>query len=63
MSELACWQPKHVVEDDGRVLTFPSGFDTNAILQAERNANWLTDFLAKNTCEAVLVESIIVIPG
>ena len=56
-------QLKHVVEYDGRVLTFPSGFDTNAIPQAERNANWLTDFLAKKTCEAVPVESIVVIPG
>lgn len=56
-------QPKHVVIYDGRNLIFPSGNDTDAVPQAERNASWLADYLAKRTCEAVPVEAIIVVPG
>jgi hypothetical protein len=56
-------QPKHVVIYDGRVLAFPCGTDTKAIGQAQRNAAWLADFLAKKTCEVVPVEAIVVIPG
>ena len=34
-----------------------------AVPQVERNARWLTDFLAKKTAEPVNVEGIIVVPG
>lgn len=56
-------QPKHVVVYDGRALIFPSGTDTKAVAQTERNTNWLADYLAKKTCEPVPVEPIIVVPG
>jgi hypothetical protein len=56
-------QPKHVVIYDGRTLIFPSGTDTKAVPQTERNANWLADYLAKKTCEPVPVEPVIVVPG
>jgi hypothetical protein len=56
-------QPRHVVTYDGRCLSFPSGDDMKAVPQVERNARWLTDFLAKKTAEPVNVEGIIVVPG
>lgn len=56
-------QPKHVVVYDGRALTFPCGTDKKAVVQAQRNADWLADFLSKKTCELVPVNAIVVIPG
>ena len=31
--------------------------------QAQRNANWLADFLAKKTAEVVPVQPLVVLPG
>jgi len=56
-------QPRHVVIYDGRALIFPSGTDIDVLPQVQRNASWLTDFLAKRTCEVVHVHPIIVVPG
>ena len=56
-------QPNHVVVYDGKALKFPSGDDTRAIAQAQRNAGWLAEFLAKMTAEPVTVEPVVVVPG
>lgn len=56
-------KPEHVVVYDGNVLRFPSGVDTRAIPQAQRNACWLAGFLTKKTGEPVTVESVVVVPG
>lgn len=56
-------QPRHVVAYDGKALQFPSGDDTKAIPQAQRNARWLADFLTKKTGEPVTVEPLVVVPG
>src|SRR5688572_30261353 len=56
-------QPRHVVIYDGRALIFPSGTDIDALPQVQRNASWLTNFLARRTCEVVHVHPFIVIPG
>jgi hypothetical protein len=56
-------QREHEVKFDGSTLTFPFGRNTAAVPQAERNARWLTDYLAKETGEPVNVEALIVIPG
>jgi hypothetical protein len=56
-------QPEHVVAYDGKALRFPSGDNTRAIPQAERNARWLAEFLTKRTAEPVTVEPLVVVPG
>jgi len=56
-------KPEHVVTYDGKALLFPSGYDTGAIPQAERNAEWLAAFLSKKTAEPVTVEPLVVLPG
>ncbi|MBI2929677.1 MAG: NERD domain-containing protein [Verrucomicrobia bacterium] len=56
-------QPEHVVIYDGKALQFPSGDDTKAIPQAERNARWLAEFLSKRTAETVTVQPLVVLPG
>ena len=56
-------QPEHIVVYDGKVLSFPSGKDTRAAPQAERNARWLAELLTKKTGEAVTVEPLLVVPG
>jgi hypothetical protein len=56
-------RPEHVVAYDGKALRFPSGDDTKAIPQAERNARWLAEFLTKRTAEPVTVEPLVVVPG
>ena len=56
-------QAEHVAEYDGKVLRFPSGDDTKAIPQAQRNASWLVEFLTKRTAEPVTVEALVVLPG
>lgn len=56
-------QPPHVVRVYGRTLRFPSGNDTKAIPQAEHNAQWLAEYLAKMTGETVVVAAVVVLPG
>jgi hypothetical protein len=55
--------PEHVVVYDGKALHFPSGQDGEAILQAQRNADWLTKYLSKKTGEPVAVDPVVVLPG
>ncbi|MGA3143780.1 MAG: nuclease-related domain-containing protein [Verrucomicrobiota bacterium] len=56
-------QPEHVVVYDGRTLQFPSGYDAEAVPQAERNARWLSNYLTKKTGENVAVQPLVVLPG
>ena len=56
-------QPEHIVGYDGKVLSFPSGKDTRAVPQAERNTRWLAEHLTKKTAEAVTVEPLVMVPG
>ncbi len=54
---------EHVVAYDGKGLEFPCWYDTETIPQAERSAQWLTEFLSKRTAEPVIVEAVVAIPG
>jgi hypothetical protein len=56
-------QPEHVVVYDGKTLQFPSGYDAEAVPQAERNARWLSGYLTKKTGEIVAVQPLVVLPG
>lgn len=56
-------KPAHKVTYDGARLEFPSGIDTSAVPQAERNARWLANYIAKKTGETIRVEAIVVLPG
>jgi hypothetical protein len=56
-------KPEHVVAYDGKGLEFPCGYDSETIPQAERNAQWLSEFLSKRTAETVKVDAVVAIPG
>lgn len=56
-------QPKNEVRQDGEVLVFPFCTNSKAIPQAKRNAEWLTDHLAKRTSEPVKCEALVALPG
>ena len=56
-------QPDHIVVYDGKVLSFPSGEDTRAVPQAERNARSLAELLTRKTEESVAAEPLVVVPG
>jgi hypothetical protein len=56
-------KPDHVVAYDGKRLEFPCGYDVDSVVQVERTAAWLRDFLAKRTAEPVVVNAVIAIPG
>jgi hypothetical protein len=56
-------QPEHIVVFDGKTLQFPSGYDAEAVPQAERNARWLSNHLTKKTGEGVAIQPLIVLPG
>jgi hypothetical protein len=60
---LAKTGPNHVVRCENKILLFPWGRDIQTVPQAERNANWLSDYLSKKTGEPIQVEPLIVIPG
>lgn len=48
---------------DGAALQFPHGKDLKAVVQAQANARWLSNYLAKKTGDAVWVEPLVAIPG
>jgi len=56
-------QPEHVVIYDGKTLQFPAGYDADAVPQAQRNARWLSTYLAKETGDSVAIQPLIVLPG
>jgi TRAP-type C4-dicarboxylate transport system permease small subunit len=56
-------QPAHEVIFNGDFLQFPAGKDTKSLKQAQRNAAWLSNYLAKKTGDPVRVEPLVVLPG
>jgi len=56
-------QGEHIVRYDGSTLTFPFGSDPKPIQQAQRNAEWLSNYLGKKTGEPVEVVPLVVLPG
>lgn len=52
----------HEVIFDGKVIHFPTFSDTHGLKQAERNANWVRDYLSKALHEPVTVEPVLVLP-
>jgi hypothetical protein len=56
-------KPEHVVTYDGKGLEFPCGYDVETIPQAERNAQWLAEFLSTRTAEPAVVQAVVTIPG
>lgn len=48
---------------DGRLLAFPGWTSSRAIEQAERQARWLSDWLARATGEPVSVTPVLALPG
>lgn len=51
------------VEYDGKTLKFPGWIETKPIVQAERQAQWLRNWLKKAVGEAVPVRPVLAIPG
>jgi hypothetical protein len=52
-----------VVEYDGRTLRFPDGRDQEMIAQAQRQAEWLSDWLSAAVGEPVAARAILALPG
>jgi hypothetical protein len=48
---------------DGKQLNFPEGWDRDGLDQAERNAKWVREYLAKAMSEPVKVEPVLTLPG
>ncbi len=61
--EIANGKNAHEVIFDGRQLHFPQWTDTYGLAQAERNAGWVRDYLAKALAEPVKVEAVLALPG
>lgn len=51
------------VSFDGTKLTFPNWSETSPINQAQRQAQWLQDWLSKATGADVLVQPVLALPG
>jgi len=51
------------VEYNGRVLRFPKGTDRQTIEKADRQANWLSEWLSSAVDEPVMVRAIVALPG
>jgi hypothetical protein len=54
---------QHVVEYDGRTLHFPDGRDQEMIAQAQRQAEWLSEWLGAAVGEPVAARAILALPG
>jgi hypothetical protein len=63
MRESGGAQPAHEVIFDGSQLHFPQWSDAHGLAQAERNAGWVRDYLAKALSEVVKVEAVLTLPG
>lgn len=48
---------------DGKKLSFPSGYNVNALTQAKDQASWLAKWLSSAVGEKVSVEPIVTLPG
>jgi hypothetical protein len=55
--------PAHEVHVHKNTLYFPAGTDSRTILQADRNAQWLANYLEKRIGEPVPVTPMVVLPG
>lgn len=53
----------HRATFDGREIQFPWGADRHGLAQAERNAKWVREYLAKAMAEPVKVEAVLTLPG
>ena len=51
------------VEYNGRALLFPKWTDTETIVQAERQASWLSKWLGSAVGEPVTVRAVVALPG
>lgn len=56
-------QKEHVVVFDGKTLRFPWCEDSKAALQAERNAQWVKQYLADFAPKDLEVQPVVVLPG
>lgn len=54
---------EHEVKFDGHTLAFPFECDREAVIQARRNAKWLSDYLVRKVGQLVPVDTIVVLPG
>ena len=55
--------PAHEVHVHKNTLHFPTATDSRAMLEADRNAQWLASYLERKTGEPVLVTPLVVLPG
>ena len=53
----------HEAVFDGRVIRFPSGEDAAPLIQAQRNAQSLGQFLLKSTNQQPKIHAIVALPG
>jgi hypothetical protein len=51
------------VEYDGKMLRFPNGNDYKTIEQAERQACWISEWIARTAGEQVAARAIVALPG
>jgi hypothetical protein len=51
------------VHYNGKVLQFPGWVETEPLLQAQRNADWLQKWLSSAVGEAIRVEPVVALPG
>jgi hypothetical protein len=56
-------QAEHEVKFDGHTLAFPFGPDRDTVIQARRNAKWLSDYLVRKVGHVIPVDTIVVLPG
>ncbi|MBE7502283.1 MAG: NERD domain-containing protein [Verrucomicrobiales bacterium] len=53
----------HEVAFDGRTLRFPWGYDSAAVEQVRRNAEWVREFLTGFGPKDLVIQPVIVVPG
>ena len=56
-------QKDATVEYNGRALLFPKWTDTETIVQAERQASWLSKWLGSAVGEPLAVKAVVALPG
>ena len=53
----------HEVAFDGRTLRFPWGYDSAAVEQVRRNAEWVREFLTGFGPKDLVIQPVIIVPG
>lgn len=56
-------QDDNKVHYDGKILRFPWGGNTTAVIQATAAAKWVSDFLRQATGRSIQVQPLLIIPG